>query len=192
VQPQNHIRQVNEPIASYYFHLAIILFDEKDYEECLKMLEYVLSYNPVYIEALLLKSECYLQTGYNNFFFDNIKEALLYSYTRVHFAKIYFLLGRYYLELNNKETALAFFVVSKHYDKTPFIDLFIKKATDVPGEFIKFDNPADLLDQFNRLNIQFGPSKLIIELLNNCISDAKKNNNTKLLKYFLTLIVNLT
>ena len=83
VQPQNHIRQVNEPIASYYFHLAIILFDEKDYEECLKMLEYVLSYNPVYIEALLLKSECYLQTGYNNFFFDNIKEALLYSYTRV-------------------------------------------------------------------------------------------------------------
>lgn len=192
IKPQNHIRQVNEPIAGYYFHLALILFEEKDYEECLKMLEYVLSYNPVYVEAYLLKSECYLQLGYNNLFFDNIKDALLYSYTRVHFAKSYFLLGRYYFELNNKESALSFFVVSKHYDQTPFIDIFIKKATELPGEFIKFNHPADLLNNFNKLNIQFGPSKLIIEQLNNCINDSKKNKNDKLLKYFLTLIFNIT
>lgn len=192
VKPQNHIRQVNEPIAGYYFHLAIILFDEKDYEECLKMLEYVLSYNPVYIEAYLLKSECYLQLGYNNLFFDNIKEALLYSYTRVHFAKAYFLLGRYYLELGNKETALSFFVVSKHYDKTPFIDEFMRRANALPGEFKGFSNPAELLNNFNKLNIQFGPSKMIIELLNTCINDSKKNDNIKLLKYFLTLIFNIT
>lgn len=192
VEPQNHIRQVNEPIAGYYFHLAIIMFDEKDYEECLKMLEQVLAYNPVYVEAYLLKSECYLHLGYNNLFFDNIKQALIYSYTRVHFAKCYFLLGRYYLELSNKELAISFFVVSKHYDQTPFIDEFMKRATSMPGEFIRFNNPADLLNNFNKVNIQFGPSKMIIELLNNCINDSKKNNNLKLLKYFLTLIFNLT
>lgn len=192
VEPQNHIRQVNEPIAGYYFHLALIMFDEKDYEECLKMLDYVLSYNPVYVEAHLLKSECYLHLGYNNLFFVNIKQALLYSYTRPHFAKSYFLLGRYYLDLGNKESALSFFVVSKHYDKTPFIDVFMKKATELPGEFVRFDNPADLLNNFNKLNIQFGPSKMIIELLNNSIIESKKNNNDKLLKYFLTLFVNLT
>ena len=192
VEPQNHIRQVNEPIAGYYFHLAIIMFDEKDYEECLKMLEQVLAYNPVYVEAYLLKSECYLHLGYNNLFFDNIKQALIYSYTRVHFAKCYFLLGRYYLDLSNKELAISFFVVSKHYDQTPFIDEFMKRATSMPGEFIRFNNPADLLNNFNKVNIQFGPSKMIIELLNNCINDSKKNNNLKLLKYFLTLIFNLT
>ena len=131
VEQKSHIRQVNEPIAGYYFHLAIILFDEKDYEESIKMLDYVLAYNPVYVEAFLLKSECYLNLGFNNLFFDNIKQALAYSYTRPHFAKSYFLLGRYYLDLGNKEAALSFFVVSKHYDQTPFIDIFMKKATEL-------------------------------------------------------------
>lgn len=192
INPQNHIRQVNEPISGYYFHLAIILFEEKDYEESIKMLNYVLEYNPVYVEGLLLKSECMLQLGYTNLFFDHIKDALQYSYTRVHFAKIYFLLGRYYLDLGNKEMALSFFVVSKHYDQTPFIDVFIKKASSMPGEFVRFDNPADLLNNFRKVNIQFGPSKMIIEHLNNCISESKKNKNVKLLKYFLTIIYNLT
>lgn len=192
IKPQNQIRQINEPIAGYYFHLAIIMFDEKDYEECIKMLNQVLEYNPVYVEAHLLRSECYLQLGYNNLFFDHVKEALLYSYTRVHFAKCYFLLGRYYLDLGNKEVALSFFVVSKHYDITPFIDEFIRRASNLPGEFVKFDNPATLINNFNKVNIQFGPSKLIIELLNNCINDAKKNNNSQMVKYFLTIIFNLT
>lgn len=192
VEQKRHIRQVNEPIAGYYFHLAIILFDEKDYEESIKMLDYVLAYNPVYVEAFLLKSECYLNLGFNNLFFDNIKQALAYSYTRPHFAKSYFLLGRYYLDLGNKEAALSFFVVSKHYDQTPFIDIFMKKATELPGEFVRFDKPTDLLNNFNKLNIQFGPSKLIIEQLNICISESKKNSNIKLLQYFLTLMFNLT
>ncbi len=192
VKPQNQIRQVNEPIAGYYFHLAIILFEEKDYDECLKMLNTVLDYNPIYVEGYLLKAECMLHLGHTNLFFDNIREALLYSYTRAHFAKNYFLLGRYYLELGNKENALSFFVVSKHYEKTPFIDTLFQKAINLPGEFVKFDNPTDLTYNFEKLNIQFGPSKIVIETLNNCISDAKKHNNIKALKYFLNLIVTLT
>lgn len=186
------IRQINEPITGYYFHLAIILFQEKDYEESLKMLNYVLSYNPVYVEGLLLKAECELQLGYTNLFFENVTLALKYSYTRVHLAKSYFLLARYYLELGNKELTLALLVVSKHYDQTPFVDDFIKKATLINGEFVKFDNPSDLTEKFISANIQFGPSKLIMEVINNCIKEAKEKRNKDMLKYFLNIAYNLT
>lgn len=192
VQPQNQFRQINEPIGGYYFHLALIFFEEKDYEESIKMLNQVLEYNPVYVEAYLLKAECYLQEGHNDLFFENIKKALLYSYTRVHLAKCYFLLGRYYLDLENKEIALSFLVMSKHYDQTPFIDGFIQKAVLLTGEFIDFAEPADLIDNFKKVDIQFGPSKEVFEVLDTCVKEARDNNNVKLIKYFLTIMFNLT
>lgn len=186
------IRQINEPIAGYYFHLAVILFEEKDYEESIKMLNYVLSYNPVYVEGLLLKAEAQLQLGYTNLFLDNINLALKYAYTKVHLAKIYFLLGKYYVELGNKSLGLALLVVSKHYDKTPFVDQMIHKATMLPGEFVRFDHPTDLTDQFNQANIQFGPNKTLIEVLNYCVKDAKEKKRTDMIKYFLNILVQLT
>ncbi len=188
----HRIRQVQEPITGYYFHLAVLFFETKDYEECIKFLNIVLSYNPLFVEGLLLKAECQLILGYNNLFFDNIKLALKYSYKRIHFAKCYMVLGRYYTDLSDKQLAIAFLLVSKHYEVTPFVEVIFKRALALPGETVKFNQPTDLTDIFIKAKIPFGPDKIVVDALMSSIKESRNKNNKLLLKYFLTLYVTLT
>ncbi|MBQ8293079.1 MAG: hypothetical protein IJX78_04625 [Bacilli bacterium] len=186
------IRQVNEPITGYFFHLAVILFTDKDYEESNKMLDQALAYNPVYVEGLLLRAECHLNLGNTHIFLHNVRLALKLSYRKIHFAKCYFLLSRYYLDLEDKEIATALAIVSRHHEKTPFIDSLIAQINALSKEQVRFTSPKDLTDVFQKANIQFGPSKMVMQTLNGAFNEAKAKNNKALMKYYLTIIAEIT
>ena len=186
------IRQISEPIAGYYFHSALIFFQEKDFEESSKLLDTVLKYNPVYVEGMLLKAECYLKEGYSNLFLELVTDALKVSYTRTHLAKCYFLLGKYYLDLGFKELSMALLIVSKGNEQTPFIDQVIKQAANLPGGFIKFDNPDQIKEQLINNKIQFGPNPQVMIILAKITEEARNKKDIKLLKLALKIQYDLT
>ena len=186
------IRQISEPIAGYYFHSALIFFQEKDFEESSKLLDTVLKYNPVYVEGILLKAECCLKEGYSNLFLEYVTDALKVAYTRTHLAKCYFLLGKYYLDLGFKELSMALLIVSKGNEQTPFIDQVIKQAASLSGSFIKFDSPEEIKQQLINNKIQFGPNPQIMVILTKIKEEAKNKNDLKLLKLVLKIQYDLT
>lgn len=183
-------RQIREPIAGYYFHCALIFFQEKDFEECSKMLDKVLEYNPVYVEGLLLKSECYLKLGYSNLFLELVNEALTAAYTRSQLAKCYFLLGKYYLDLGFRELALALLITSKGSEQTVFIDTLIKEAT--AGKPLPYETPDKIKECIVNNNIQFGPNPKIITIISKLIEETRKRQDVKLLRFLLRIQVDLT
>lgn len=183
-------RQIREPIAGYYFHCALIFFQEKDFEECSKMLDKVLKYNPVYVEGLLLKSECCLKDGYSNLFLELVNEALTAAYTRTQLAKCYFLLGKYYLDLGFRELALALLITSKGNEQTMFIDSVIKEAAG--GKPIPFESPDKIKECIVNNNIQFGPNPKIITIISKLIEETRKRQDVKLLRFLLRILVDLT
>ena len=183
-------RQIREPIAGYYFHCALIFFQEKDFEACSKMLDKVLEYNPVYVEGLLLKSECYLKEGYSNLFLELVSEALMVAYTRSQLAKCYFLLGKYYLDLGFRELALALLITSKGSEQTVFIDSLIKEAAG--GNPLPYDSPDKIKECIVNNNIQFGPNPKIIVIISKLIEEARQKQDIKLLRFLLRIQVDLT
>ncbi len=185
-------RQLAEPVAGYYFHLALIYLAVKDYEESIKLADNILDYNPVLVEAFLLKAECELHLGRVNLFFDNIHQALKYSYKRLHLAKAYMLMGKYYLTLNNKELALALFIMSKHYKDVFTVDALIEQASKISEEVVIFDNPQKLAQVFVLNNIQLGISKDAANTMLKLMELARTKNDQKLLESLLTQYVDVT
>lgn len=183
-------KQIREPIAGYYFHCALIFFQEKDFEECSKMLDKVLKFNPVYVEGLLLKSECCLKEGYSNLFLELVNEALTVAYTRTQLAKCYFLLGKYYLDLGFRELALALLITSKGSEQTVFIDSLIKDAAG--GKPLPYESTEKIKECIVNNNIQFGPNPKIIMIISKLIEEARKRKDVKLLRFLLRLQVDLT
>lgn len=183
-------RQIREPIAGYYFHSALIFFQEKDFEESSKLLDKVLEYNPVYVEGLLLKSECCLKEGYSNRFLELVTEALTYAYTRSQLAKCYFLLGKYYLELGFKDLGIALLLTSKGSEATPFTDQLLKNA--INGGPMPFNSTEEIKEYLVNNNIQFGPNPKVIMIINKIIEEARSKNDVKLLRFLLRIQVGLT
>ncbi len=186
------IRQVEEPITNYYFHMAVILVEKKDFDKAVEMLEHALEYNPIYVEALILEADILRNRGNILMFMERIKEALRNSYDRSHLAKCYFLLAQYFAGLNDKEVAISFAVTAQKFLPIQPLDNFITNLNKMPGGEVRFSSPTEPENIIKNRGFQYGPSREVIETLDRTIIDTQEKRKADLEKYFLHLAYSLT
>ena len=186
------VTKYEEPIANYYFHLGFNLFNLEDYEETIEVLDKSIDLNPVQVDSILLQAEAYLKLGYVNKFLDNIDRALVDASNKFQIANSYYLLAKYYCELNNKEVAYACCLLSRNFIVTKEIDNLFNEVKRMQGENLDFRDVQKLQEILKSKNIQFGPSPKVLGTLKKLLADPKTIESTAIHYYFLTIAYDLT
>lgn len=191
---QNHdqIYRLEEPYANYYFHLGYILFQLGDYEGSLESLETSISYNCVYVDAVILKSECHYKLGQTDKFLSGIDAALENAYNKYQVANCYYLLANYYTEIENKLLAQACCHLSRNFLHTKDLDNVFKKTLELAGPDLNPKDISELKQLFDDAKIQFGPSTKVLKTFIKIINDPKTKENPMVEFYFTGLIFELT
>ena len=187
-----NVIKLEEPIANYYFHLGYNLFNLEDYEEAIEVLDRSIELNPIQVDSVLLQSEAYLKLGYVNKFLDNIDRALLDANNKFHIANCYYLLAKYYYDLNNKEVAYACCLLSRNYVITKELDVLFNNVRQMNGENIDFKDVKRIQEILQNNKIQFGPSAKIINTLKRLLADKKTKESKAIHFYFLNIAYELT
>lgn len=187
-----NVIKYEEPVANYYFHLGYNLFNLEDYEEAIEVLDKSIELNPVQVDSVLLQAEAYLKLGHTNKFLDNIDRALLDASNKFQVANAYFLLGKYYYDLNNKDVAYACCVLSRNFIITKELDNLFNAVKNMPGENIDFRDIQKLQDILKSQKIQFGPSTKVLNTLKKLLADPKTQESIPIYYYFMTIAYELT
>ncbi len=187
-----NVIKLEEPIANYYFHLGYNLFNLEDYEEAIEILDKSIELNPIQVDSILLQSEAYLKLGYVNKFLDNIDRALLDANNKFQIANCYFLLAKYYYELNNKEVAYACCLLSRNFVITKELDELFNKVRQMSGNNLDFKDVKKLQEILQNNKIQFGPSPKILNTLKKLLADQKTKESYPIYYYFLNIAYELT
>ena len=187
-----NVIKFEEPIANYYFHLGYNLFNLEDYEEAIEVLDKSIELNPIQVDSILLQSEAYLKLGYVNKFLDNIDRALLDANNKFQIANCYFLLAKYYFELNNKEVAYACCLLSRNFVITKELDDLFSKVRQMSGNNLDFKDVKKLQEILQSNKIQFGPSPKILNTLKKLLTDQKTKESYPIYYYFLNIAYELT
>lgn len=187
-----NVIKFEEPIANYYFHLGYNLFNLEDYEEAIEVLDRSIELNPIQVDSILLQSEAYLKLGYVNKFLDNIDRALLDANNKFQIANCYFLLAKYYFELNNKEVAYACCLLSRNFVITKELDDLFSKVRQMNGDNLDFKDVKKLQEILQSNKIQFGPSPKILNTLKKLLADQKTKESYPIYYYFLNIAYELT
>lgn len=184
--------RLEEPYANYYFHLGFNLYQLQDYEESIKMLDVSLKYDPVCVDAMLLKAEAFYNLGDLGSFFDTIDYALINAYNKFHLANAYYLLTRYYVSIGDKKMSQACAMLSKNYLVTDEINALSEQANKLQGEALDFSNVDAIKGVFDSHKTQFGPSKEILGVLAKALQDEKTKSNISLKYYYLSILFDIT
>ena len=187
-----NVIKLEEPIANYYFHLGYNLFNLEDYEEAIEVLDKSIELNPIQVDSVLLQSEAYLKLGYVNKFLDNIDRALLDANNKFQIANCYFLLAKYYYELNNKDVAYACCLLSRNFVITKELDELFNKVRQMNGNNLDFKDVKKLQEILQSNKIQFGPSPKILNTLKKLLADQKTKESYPIYYYFLNIAYELT
>ena len=123
--------------------------------------------------------------------FELTKQALVYAYKKEQFAFFYQSLGLCYKVKQKYDISIASFIVSDHFAGEAFNKNEIAKIIKVAG-YIKFEKPEDILKLFEQEQINYGPSKQLIETVNDFINYFKFTKNYASLEYLLKIMVDLT
>lgn len=186
-----NIKRYPEPVTHYFFEYANICLEEKDYDEAIKYYEKALRFNPrsIYIMENLIN--VYLETNQKELAFNLCKECLVYAYTQEQFAFLYQVLGDLFYDMKKYDIAIASLIVSDHYRKQPLNKVKISNIVKEVG-FIQFNDENAILSLFERENINYGPSRTLIETVSEFIEYLKKLKDINGIKYLLTIMVELT
>ena len=184
--------KLEEPITTYYFHLGYILFQMEDYEETINMLNIGLQYNEASVDTIILKGEAYYHLGEIGQFLENITTALTHAYNRFHMANCYYQLARYYLSIGNKMVASACYYLSKNYVRSEQVDNLYNDIQLMAGESVDPKDVKQIKEVLNAHKIQFGPHPRVLSTLRRIVDDEKTKANPKLIRYFLSIVYELT
>lgn len=180
-----------EPVSSFYYHLGLILFELKDYDKAIELLDGALKYNPLLTDALYLQSEAYYFKGEYELAYQKTIKALEYCYTKTALARGYFQLAKHFVFSQNIELSLALIMFVQHYNDTIICDDLLKEIDKMPHQD-RILCQGQLKVLFNTHNIQIGPSAIVIKALNFFIQDAIEKNKINLALYFLNIGYQLT
>ncbi len=193
VKPKDlEVYTLEEPLTTYYFHLAYILFNLEDYEETIKQLDKGLKYNEASVDSLILKAEAYYKLGNLDEFFKYIRIALTNGYNRFHMANCYFQLARYFKDINDKETAQICVLLSLNYIPNKQVKDLSMEINNLPGDNINPSNVKRMQEVLKGKEIQFGPSPIVMMTLKRMLNDQKIKEKKELRKYFLSIVFDLT
>lgn len=188
---QLDIRRYPEPVAYFYYQLGSIEVEQNNIDNAIMYFNSALKYNPrgLYLFEELVK--LYLKKEEYPEAFNLTKEALRYAYKKEQFAFFYKSLGICYKQQQKYDISIASFVVSDHFSGEAFNKNNIMEIVKVAG-FIKFEKPEDILQLFEKENINYGPSKQLIETVNDFINYFTMTKNYANLEYLLKIMVELT
>ncbi len=186
-----NVKRYPEPVTYYTYQIARIYLDLGNKDDAVKHLEKALRYNPrayYIVEQLVL---LYEELNQYDKVYNLIKEYLLYAYTKGQFAFFYEHLGNYFTVNNQYDIAVAsYFASDYHYQK----EVNKSKIFDIVNKhgYTKFDGLNTIKSLFDRENINFGPSKELIETVDEFISYSKHLKDIEGVKYLLTIMIELT
>lgn len=187
---------INYKTSDAYLNLAIISFDEKDYDNAIKILNKSLKLNPCNISSLFEMAENYKAKGELLKYLNWTNKCYEKIYYVNHLAHYYRNLGYYYIEKKEWNLAKALYLYSLKYDANPVVttelQYIIQKTNDksLPSKesltsilrkneiptFIKKDNLNLIKDIYNGLEkdnkLESNVGKFITNLM-------KENSNTK-------------
>lgn len=186
-----NIRRYPEPVTNFCYQLAAIYLEENNEKEAINYFKKALTYNPrgMYLYEELIK--LYLKQEYYEEAFVLIKEALIYAYKKEQFAFLYQALGDCFKKYEKYPISIASYVVSDHFSGESFNKGKILEIIKVAG-LIKFEDPKQILKLFEEENINYGPSKQLIETINDFIGYFTYIKNYKSLNYLLKIMIDLT
>lgn len=185
------IHRFPEPITYFYFQLGCIEVEKNNQADAITYFNKALKYNPrgLYLYEELVK--LYLKEENYDKAFELTKQALVYAYKKEQFAFFYQSLGLCYKVKQKYDISIASFIVSDHFAGEAFNKNEIAKIIKVAG-YIKFEKPDDILKLFEQEQINYGPSKQLIETVNDFINYFKFTKNYASLEYLLKIMVDLT
>lgn len=192
-EPKNlqKFQKAPEPVVKYAYQLASIYLEQDNIEKAIEYLEKALVYNPVCQYILQELVERYFSIGEYEKAYDHLLVSLENSYTKSQLAFCYKKLGKYFSIKEKYDLAVANYSISELYESDIYNKIEIKKITDKVG-FIKFDSANELLELFQRENLNYGPSKKVIETITNFTINFKHINDKENAMYLIDIIVNLT
>lgn len=186
-----NVKRYPEPVTYYTYQIACIYIKQNKIEEAIKTLEQALKYNPRSIYITMQLVELYISKERHEEAFTKIKEALTYSYSKDQFAFFYEKLADYYTLKEKYNIAIASYLVSDNYYGTPKNKEKVGKIVEKAG-YIKFNTIDDIINLFKEENINYGPSKELIETVDEFIKYSKKLKDLDSVKYLLSIMIDLT
>ena len=125
---------INYKTSDAYLNLAIISFDEKDYDNAIKLLNKSLKLNPCNISSMFEMAENYKAKGELNKYFNWTNKCYEKIYYVNHLAHYYRNLGYYYIEKKDWNLAKTLYLYSLKYDSNPVVNVelqyIIQKTND--------------------------------------------------------------
>lgn len=186
-----NVKRYPEPVTNYTYKIAMIYLKQGNLDDAIKHLEQALHYNPkcVYVKVELI--ELYEKTARYEDAYELIKDTLVYAYSKDQFAYLYEHLGKYYEYVGKYDIAIASYSLSDNYygknKNQNNIENIVKKVG-----YINFNSTTDLLKLFEKENINYGPSKKLITLVDEFVKYLKHLKDIEGVKYLLSIMAELT
>lgn len=177
-----HIKKVPEPVIKYAYQIASIYLEKNDVRSAITYLEKSLLFNPVCQYILQELVELYISINNYDDAFNYLKKVIKYAYTKQQLAFGYKKLGMYYRHKGIYNKAIASFAISNLYLDDIDNKIQIKEITSIVGQ-IKFSSAEEILSLFKEDEINYGPSKHVIDTFNDFIEYAKASKDKKTLLY---------
>lgn len=186
-----NIHRFPEPVTNFCYQLAAISIEQGLENDAINYLKKALSFNPrgMYLYEELIK--LYLKKSMYSDAFTLTKEALRFAYKKEQFAFLYQSAGICFKQQQNYPISIASFVVSDHFAGEAFNKKEIGEIVKVAG-FIKFETPEKIIELFKTEDINYGPSKELIETVNDFSNYFTQTKNYKSLNYLLQTMIDLT
>lgn len=186
-----NIKRVPEPVVHYAYQIASIYLEQGNNKQAIEYLEKALVFNPVCEYVLQELVERYLSIQDYEQAFKYIKCCLKNAYTKKQLAYGYKKLGQYFRSKSIYDKAIASFAVSNLYEDDLDNKIAIREITSVAGQ-IKFSSAEQLISLFKEEDINYGPSKHVIQTFANFMEYAKASNDKKTLNYVGKIAYELT
>lgn len=186
-----HIKKVPEPVVHYAYQIASIFLEQNDIDSAIQYLEKALLFNPVCLYIVEELIELYFLKKDFIKAFKYLKHFVKYAYTKKQLGFGYRKLGLYYKEISKYDKAIICFAVSNLYVEDIDNKAKIIEITNKVGK-IQFANSDQLISLLAEDEINYGPSKYVIDTISDFIKYAKISKDNKTLQYVAKIAYELT
>lgn len=179
--------------SKIYFTYACILYENKKYDDALKILEYGLKFNPVNVELLVEESEIFkLRKDWATY--RRITDMFLeYSYKSNDVARAFRNYGFMLIEQADYDAAICCYLLSLYYDNNEIATSELHHISNITRK------PIDQQYYFNNMNkilkdrgFDIGPSSEIVNLAYYAATNNEEEMDYKYALYFYKICFDLT
>lgn len=139
-KPEKELRQAQFPLAKVYMMYGSLLIDVNRWEDARNALAEAIHWNPVSARIIFEYSETFKHTGELEKYFQIIIDTFKYCYEPVTLARAYRNLGWYFIEKELYEDAMAAYVLSLQYEKSPNVQGELYYISQKTGK--EFEQPT--------------------------------------------------